>query len=288
MEDIVNLAPASPDETAAQPLFPSVPVAAAAPPPPSATQASAVADAHLAAAAHKFRSRFPRAGALVKLPPQRQFSSPFALLQKGNPWWIRASVNGAFLILTGVVLGDTLVTLDLYQKHNRLGGMTASLVSNGIVASNIFLWPILWDLTIGYERMVEQPRISFGFFWPMLISSFDMRYIMDQRAGSGHNMDKLATGLNMDAQAIISAAFAMGALMSSLKSVRGTHIIMYALIMSLALVIPQIATPSDTPDRAIILSAQKAALNDAIGFIVAGIGADFLSGGASKPLFGRM
>lgn len=205
-----------------------------------------------------------------------------------HPWWVRAGVNAVFLTFTGIVLGETIVTVDLYKRHARLEGMETRLISNGIVTSNIFLWPILWDVTIGFERIVEQPRIAFGFFWPMAISAFDMRYIMDKRAGSGHDLAAMANGLNMDAQAIISAAFAMGALMSSLKSVRGTHIIMYALIMSLALVIPQVATPSNTPDHTIILMVQKAALNNAIGFILAGIGADFLSGGANKPVFARM
>lgn len=239
-------------------------------------------------AALRTRARGTAVAALTTRRGTPTIASPFRLSNSMNPWWVRAGVNTVFLTLTGIVLGDTIVAVDLYKTHQRLEGMETQLISNGIITSNIFLWPILWDLTIGYERMVEQPRIAFGFFWPMAISAFDMRYIMDKRAGTGQDMDVLAKGLNMDAQAIISAAFAMGALMSSLKSVRGTHIIMYALIMSLALVIPQVATPPNTPDHTVILMAQKAALNNAIGFILAGIGADFLSGGATKPLFGRM
>ena len=224
----------------------------------------------------------------VTLPAARHVPYPFRLHPTMNPWWVRAGVNATFLSLAGVILGETAITVELYQKHNRLNGMTQRLISNGITASNVLLWPILFDFTCGFELLVDIPRVGFGFFWPMVISTFDLQYTMDPRVGSGHNMTRLARGLNIDAQSIISAAFAMGALMSSLKSVRGTHIIMYALVMALSLVIVQIGTPDDTPDRAIVLSAQKAALNDAIGFIVAGIGADFLNGGASKPLFSRM
>lgn len=284
---LVSLSPDAPDAPAAPaapPLSPPAVVAIAKP-------VSEAASARERVAVLQKRAEGTAVGTLTRqmqLPHVPKFSSPFRLSKDMNPWWVRAGVNTAFLTLTGIVLGETIVTVDLYKQHDRLEGMETRLISNGIVTSNIFLWPILWDATIGYERMVEQPRVAFGFFWPMAISAFDMRYIFDKRAGSGHDMDVMANGLNMDAQAIISAAFAMGALMSSLKSVRGTHIIMYALIMSLALVIPQVATPSNTPDHTIILMAQKAALNNAIGFILAGIGADFLSGGANKPLFGRM
>ena len=213
--------------------------------------------------------------------------SPFQLSSKMDAWWVRHAVNATFLTLTGVVIAETATSLDLYQRLDRLTGLENRIISNGVTAASIFAWPVLWDATIGFERLVEQPRTAFGFFWPMLISSFDLRYAMEHHRGSSKNMKSLAMGLNMDAQAIISAAFAMGALLASTRSVRGTHIIMYALIACLALVIPSVSAP-DGNNRAIVLAVQRASLNAAIGFIVAGIGADFLNNGASDPRYGQM
>jgi hypothetical protein len=226
------------------------------------------------------------ADGVVVLPTPVHTRYPFRWSDTQDTWWLRMGVNASLLGLTCVVLAETVTTVDLYRRFPRLHGVDTRVITNGITTASVFMWPVLWDVTVGMERLVESPRMIFGFAWPMVVATFDLQYAMDKR--SHNSMDKMATGLAMDGQSIISAAFAMGALLSGLKSVRGTHLILYALIATLALVIPQVAVPSHTPDRTIIFSVQKAALNYAIGYIIAGIGADFLAGGASRPLFGRM
>jgi hypothetical protein len=162
------------------------------------------------------------------------------------------------------------------------------IISNGVIASSVLLWPILWDITVGLRKLSDQPRIAFGYFWPMVISSMDLLYVMDKRNNNDRTIDTLSRKLGNDAQSIISAAFAVGALMSTLKSVQSVHLIMYALVACLALVVPQVSIPQNTRDRSVVTSIQKASLNYALGFIIAGIGADMLSGGAHKRVYNRM
>lgn len=209
-----------------------------------------------------------------------------ALADAVDPTVFRVVSSSVLLTLLGVVVGETVTSVNAFRRNRRLTNLELNMISNGIIMSSILFWPVLWDFTVGYARLLERPRIIFGFFWPILISTMDLRYAADKRRDV--NQETMARTLNMDAQAVISAAFAMGALMTGLKSTRGTHIIMYALIMSLALVVPQIAAPNHTRDRTVVMSVQKASLNYAIGYIVAGIGMDFLSGGAQKPVFDRM
>ena len=234
----------------------------------------------------------PPPDVLRRLPPPKRLPKhiryPLQLTEALDPWWLRVSVNCTLLTLTGVVLGESVSSVDLYRNYKRLGGVDMRMISNGIVTSSIFFWPVLFDNIIGLERLTEQPRICFGFFWPMIVSTFDLRYAMDKRLGNSMDMNRMTRELGSDAQSVVSVCFAVGALLSGLKSLRGTHIILYSLVLCLALVIPQVATPNNTPDRAVILSAQKASLNYAIGFLISALSADLLEGGASKPLFGRM
>ena len=204
------------------------------------------------------------------------------------PTTVRLIVNGTLLMGVFAVVGDTMTTMRVVRMGRPMTSLEKKVLMNGVTTASILFWPVLWDSTVGYSTIIERPRVAFGFFWPMVISAFDLHYTLDKRGLQSGELTGLSRGLNLDAQAIISAAFAMGALMSGLKSVRGTHIIMYALIMSLALVIPQVATPSHSTDRAVMLSGQKAALNYAIGYIVAGIGVDFMSGATNKAIYNRM
>ena len=142
---------------------------------------------------------------------------------------------------------------------------------------------MLFDVTVGLDKVIERPRLTLGFIWPEAMALLDSHFIMRVAPTSTTEARGRAQALNMDAQAIISAAFAMGALLSGLKSAAGTHIIMFALIMSLALVIPSVSTPSHTQDHIIVQAFQKSALNYSMGFIITGISMDFLNGGASDP-----
>lgn len=211
----------------------------------------------------------------------------FKVIPSADSWWLRRGVSLALLALTGVVVGETITNMHTYAHVDNLHSLDGRFIANGVTTASILLWPMLWDLTVGLDVLVEKPRMLFGFYWPMVVSSLNLPAIMDTRLVLAQSSEETESGLTADAQAIISAAFAMGALLATTKSVRGTHIIMYAMIACLALVVPNINT-ADDQHRAVVYACQRASLNYAIGFIVAGIGADFLAGGASSKRYAQV
>ena len=188
-------------------------------------------------------------------------------------------INGALVGTSGVVIADTASTLKR-RTHTPLTETDVQQLSNALLTLGMLLWPVLFDITVGYDSLAKRPRLLLGFAWPVAITSFSLNSVMDRRTLSAAETKGVQRALNNDAQAIISAAFAMGALLSGLKSASGTHIIMYALILSLAFVVPSIVTSDNAMSRTMVTSGQSLALNWAIGLIMTGISSDLVPDGA--------
>lgn len=195
----------------------------------------------------------------------------------------RVGVNLVLLGMVGGVLGSA-VSAVKSVRHNSLNIVQNQIMSNAVTTSAALFWPVLFDVTVGYPQLAEHPKLLMGFMWPPVISCFDLASTMEQLPVSEEESRRTNRELNADAQAVISAAFAMGALMAGIRSMRGTNIIMYALILSLALVIPNISTSKRAVHRMLVHTLQKQALNYAIGFIVSGIASDLLKDGSSAEM----
>jgi len=208
---------------------------------------------------------------------------------RGQMWWpwARVGINaGLFAVAAGTMM-DASARSDAKGRGDD-DSTRSQIMASGINATNAIAWPVLFDMTVGYDKIIDRPILMLGFTWPSVMGLFDGLFLMDMPPATKAGAIQRSNALNMDAQAIISAAFAMGALLSNLKSAAGTHVIMYALIMSLALVIPSVATPSHTQDHVFVQAGQKAALADAIAFVLSGITMDTMSGGASNPTMHRI
>ena len=86
--------------------------------------------------------------------------------------------------------------------------------------------------------------------------------------------------LQTDANTIITAAFAIGTLLVTLKKSRkaqGVNVVMYALLLCVAFVIPSSEAPATSRTSIIIRTCQKVCLNYAIGFIISGITLDLVT-----------
>lgn len=203
---------------------------------------------------------------------------------RDKPWWpwTRFALNTSLLAGATVVVADGAIRARMNTGH-MTDALRAQILSNSVNTAGALVWPVLFDFTVGIDKVIERPRLSMGFIWPELMAILDSYFVMQVAPTSTEEARGRSQALNMDAQAIISAAFAMGALLSGLKSAAGTHVIMFALIMSLALVIPSVSTPSHTQDHIIVQAFQRSALNYSMGYIITGISMDFLSGGASDP-----
>lgn len=197
------------------------------------------------------------------------------------------AINAVFLALCAIIGADTAATV-MSRPTKRLTTLETQSLNNMIYALGILLWPPLFNLTVGYDKLQTRPRMLLGFLWPAAISGFSLAGVMQQRPPTSQENIQRQNSLNSDAQAIISAAFAMGSLMMGLKSAGGAHILMYGLLLSLAFVIPDVVITNSNMENTLIASGQSTVLNWAIGLVMAGIASDLVPHGSKKNYMHRL
>ena len=167
------------------------------------------------------------------------------------------------------------------------------LYISSVTAIGLLAWPILWNIAAGRpaspgqprlggcDRISLAPRLAFGFFWPLLMMLVELQYTRRRRKDPTFFEALQRIGyLKTDANTIISAAFAIGTLMASLKKhdkAQGANLVMYALLLCVAFVMPTSDVPATSRISILIRSSQKVCLNYAIGFILAGISLDLVN-----------
>ena len=191
------------------------------------------------------------------------------------------------------VLVDTHAFFRAYHKVPHLNDEIMRLYVNAVLMAGLLLWPLVWDVAVaspggggGLRRLCAQPKMLLGLVWPIVMILVDMQYVRKrtQDASFFESLHRIGY-LQTDANTIITAAFAMGTLITSMQSKRaaaargqgsGVQIVMYALLLCVAFVIPTSDVPVTSRAALIIRSAQKVCLNYAIGFVIAGIMADLI------------
>ena len=191
------------------------------------------------------------------------------------------------------VLVDTHAFFRAYDKVPHLHDEIMRLYVNAVLMAGLLLWPLVWDVAVaspagggGLRRLRAQPKMLLGLIWPIVMILVDMQYVRKrtQDASFFESLHRIGY-LQTDANTIITAAFAMGTLITSMQSKNknggtgqgsGVQIVMYALLLCVAFVIPTSDVPVTSRAALIIRSAQKVCLNYAIGFVIAGIMADLI------------
>lgn len=184
-----------------------------------------------------------------------------------------------------LVLADTLARNAARPRVYNPSGLETGRdrnIKNATLLGTMLLWPALFHATTNLRTLLTKPRLLIGFLWPMAMSLAELLYASDTRVGTTSNTDKVESQLTADSSSIVATAFAMGALMSGMKSVSGTHNIMFALIANLALVVPTVAMPKHSPDRVTLLALQRAALIISIAYIILGISLDFIPSAVAR------
>lgn len=217
---------------------------------------------------------------------------------------ISASVNVCLLALVVAVI--------IFYIYESSSSSSQPPTSNGseltikkistINYVGLLLWPIVWDVTIGYELMYHFPFTFLGFLWPMVLIFLDI-YFMDidddddNAGGSKSGATTPSSGkddapkvdnplllihgndshrnIQMDATAVITIAFAMGALLLSNSDPNiaaiSSPMIMFALLFTIAFVIPSTDMRMEASSKKSFDAIQRIFLQYAIGFVIAGI-----------------
>jgi hypothetical protein len=194
----------------------------------------------------------------------------------------------ALVGLIGLVVVDTHSFFRSFCKSEQLNDEVMRVYVNAVLMLGILIWPLVWDVAVaspqlsGLQRLQQNPKMALGLVWPLVMIVVDMQYVR-QRAQDASFFESLHRigYLQTDANTIITAAFAMGTLITSMRqkqdsSGSGMQIVMYALLLCVAFVIPTSDVPVTSRAALIIRSAQKVCLNYAIGFVIAGIMADLI------------
>jgi hypothetical protein len=155
------------------------------------------------------------------------------------------------------------------------------LIFNAVLAGSVIAWPLVFDATIGLDKLIEKPKLLFGFLWPIMLGLVELNYVSRFSTDTGKLGAASAlfqhADLSKDTSAIISAAFAMGSLLiGSRRNTAVNYIIMYALLFCVAFLVPTLQIPPGTREAIMWRSVQKVVLNYAIGFTISGISTDLL------------
>lgn len=162
------------------------------------------------------------------------------------------------------------------------------VIYNGVLASSVLLWPVIFDATIGLSQLFAKPKLLVGFFWPIVLGLTELNYVSRFSTTTGAQGRAAAlfqqADLNVDTTMIISAAFAMGSLLlGSRRNTPVNYMIMYALLFCVAFLVPTLQIPPETKESIMWRSVQKVVLNYAIGFTIAGISTDILGNVFTAP-----
>lgn len=219
----------------------------------------------------------------------RTASASFSGESGGTAWNVLASLCAVAILF---VVVDS---LSMLQLQRRPSAATPIAVDNeimriyltGSLMVGVLFWPILWNVALGKghlnggARLLGAPKLLLGFAWPLVMLIGDLNYASKKLKDPTffEALNRLGY-LQTDANTIITAAFAIGTLLVTLKKSRkaqGVNVVMYALLLCVAFVIPSSEAPATSRTSIIIRTCQKVCLNYAIGFIISGITLDLVT-----------
>jgi hypothetical protein len=185
--------------------------------------------------------------------------------------------NPTFLNVGLVILAIVAIIVAQFsmspRKDQRSRINDLRVIDNAADYVGLLLWPVIWNLAIGFEILEYFPFTFLGLVWPMVLIFMDL-YAKQERVEPRGTSYSLVGNLQVNASAVITVAFSMGALLLSTdKSVStiSSPMIMFALLFTIAFVVPAHNLQISAPTQNMLVSIQNIFLNYAIGFVIAGI-----------------
>lgn len=189
-------------------------------------------------------------------------------------------VGGGILILT---IGAIVVILVLSQRteqnirHDE-GGRKDALRTRilAVFASGAIAWPLLWLLVVGKRNLTKHPFIIAGLIWPLVMTALDMNLLVHGEHPRSGTSDKFhIEGLKSSGGGIVSISFALGSLlvaqMDREASNAASPILMFALLLCMAFVVPETALSPRSFTAQTTEAVQKVFVNYSTGLVITGV-----------------
>lgn len=147
---------------------------------------------------------------------------------------------------------------ELRDDEQILNSTTANLLG-------ILIWPVFFDLTIGYQVLFQHPFVIIGFLWPLILGIVNLKNVTANVNGTDFPQ--------IDASLIISISFALGTLLNttSITSSVGTTMLLYSLLLSIGFVVPTAFLERSSETMRKFQSFQRIFLNYSIGYVICAI-----------------
>lgn len=180
-------------------------------------------------------------------------------------------------VLPIAVIIIIVATFQARRGDARMRQEKTRILSSGITAAMLIFWPILFGLVVGWHVVAKNPIVIVGFIWAAVILVWDI-YTSCAHPETGSDAQKRVADTKTNANIIVGAAWAVGALLAVINTqgrtqpARGARILLMALVMCIAFVIPIILDidPRTLMARS-VRAAQRSVLQYSIGLFVAGI-----------------
>lgn len=134
-------------------------------------------------------------------------------------------------------------------------------------------WPLLWSAVFGFGVVASAPLMAAALAWGLAMTTWDL--VSYSVVAPGDWLSPEEQRLHIQGTALISTAFAIGAILAGQISPKVAKAaapgVLLSLCMCIAFVIPGIRAPRATHAACVVRAAQRAALTYSQGLVLAGL-----------------
>ena len=134
-------------------------------------------------------------------------------------------------------------------------------------------WPLLWSAAFGFGVTASAPIMAAALAWGLAMTTWDL--VSYSAIAPGEWLSPEEQRLHIQGTALISTAFAIGAILAGQISQKVAKAaapgVLLSLCMCIAFVIPGIRAPRSTHVACVLRAAQRSALTYSQGLVLAGL-----------------
>jgi hypothetical protein len=195
-----------------------------------------------------------------------------------------AKINYLLIFMAISVVVCVMWIFSPHSQYLNERGDDDVMLMQGTLCAGMLLWPVVWDMLIGYDSLTQQPILLLAFLWPILVSLYQ---IMDRHHDEDEDLSNSdqrrrfnIMGVQGDASTLISIAFAMGGIFMVMPHIsqnknmirNAAYIVVVALLFCIALILPTTNNVINSQRYThLFRNIQRVAINYSLGLIMAAL-----------------